>query len=41
MNIRLLKKMRLRWFCHVKHRDESSILRRAIELEVEGTVEGQ
>ena len=28
--------MRLRWFGHVKHRDENSILRRAMELEVEG-----
>ena len=28
--------MRLRWFGHVKPRDEISILRRAIELEVEG-----
>ena len=31
-----LKKTRLRWFSHVKHRDENSILRRAMELEVEG-----
>ena len=31
-----LRKMRLRWFGHVKCRDENSILRRAIELEVEG-----
>ena len=30
-----LRKMRLRWFGHVKHRDENSILRRAMELEVE------
>ena len=28
--------MRLRWFGHVKRRDENSILRRAMELEVEG-----
>ena len=27
--------MRLRWFGHVKRRDDSSILRRAMELEVE------
>ena len=27
-----LRKMRLRWFCHVKRRDENSILRRAMEL---------
>ena len=33
--------MRLRWFYHVKVRDENSILRRAMELEVESTVEGQ
>ena len=26
----------MRWFGHVKRRDENSILRRAIELEVEG-----
>ena len=31
-----LMKMRLSWFGHVKHRDENSILRRAMELEVEG-----
>ena len=31
-----LKKTRLRWFGHVKCRDEESILRRAMELEVEG-----
>ena len=31
-----LRKMRLRWFGHVKRRDENSILRRAMELEVEG-----
>ena len=31
-----LRKMRLRWFGHVKRRDENSILRRTIELEVEG-----
>ena len=30
-----LRKMRLRWFGHVKHRDKNSILRRAMELEVE------
>ena len=28
--------MSLRWFGHVKRRDESSILRTALELEVEG-----
>ena len=28
--------MRLRWFGHAKRRDENSILRRAMELEVEG-----
>ena len=27
--------MRLRWFGHVKRRDETSILRRAMKLEVE------
>ena len=27
--------MRLRWFGHVKHRDENSILKRVLELEVE------
>ena len=31
-----LRNMRLRWFSHVKRRDENSILRRAMELEVEG-----
>ena len=31
-----LRKMRLRWFGHVKRRDVNSILRRAMELEVEG-----
>ena len=31
-----LRKMRLRWFGHVKCRDENSILRRAMELQVEG-----
>ena len=31
-----LRKMRLRWFGHVKRRDGNSILRRALELEVEG-----
>ena len=31
-----LRKMRLRWLGHVKRRDESSILRRVMELEVEG-----
>ena len=31
-----LRKMRLRWFGHVKHKDENSKLRRATELEVEG-----
>ena len=31
-----LRKMRLRWFGHVKRRYENSILRRAMELEVEG-----
>ena len=31
-----LRKTRSRWFGHVKGRDENSILRRAIELEVEG-----
>ena len=28
--------MRLRWFGHVKRRDENSILRRAMEREMEG-----
>ena len=31
-----LRKMRLRWFGHVKHKDENSILRRVMELDVEG-----
>ena len=31
-----LKKTRLRWFGHVKRRDENIILRRVMELEVEG-----
>ena len=31
-----LRKKRLRCFCHVKCRDENSILRREMELEVEG-----
>ena len=31
-----LRKMRMKWFGHVKRRDENSILRRATELEVEG-----
>ena len=31
-----LRKMRLRWFGHVKRRDKNNILRRAMELEVEG-----
>ena len=31
-----LRKMRLRWFGHVKPRDENNILRRAKELKVEG-----
>ena len=31
-----LRKTRLRWFGHVKRRDENSTLRRAMELEVEG-----
>ena len=31
-----LRKTRLRWFGHVKRRDDNSILRRVIELEVEG-----
>ena len=30
---RRLRKTRLRWFGHVKRRDENSILRRAMELE--------
>ena len=36
MNIAKLKKTRLRWFVHVKHRDENRMLRRAMELEVKG-----
>ena len=31
-----LRKTWLRWFGHVKRRDENSILRRVMELEVEG-----
>ena len=31
-----LRKMKLRWFGHVKPRIENSILRRGMELEVEG-----
>ena len=31
-----LRKTRLRWFGHVKRRDENSTLRRAMELKVEG-----
>ena len=31
-----LRKTRLRWFGHVNRRDENSILKRAMELEVEG-----
>ena len=31
-----LRKMRFRWFGHVKRRYENSILRRAMELLVEG-----
>ena len=31
-----LREMRLRWFGYVKGRDENSILRRAIDREVEG-----
>ena len=31
-----LRNTRLRWFGHVERRDESSILRRTMELEVEG-----
>ena len=30
-----LRKMRLRWLGHVKHRDENSILSRVMKLEVE------
>ena len=33
---RFKRKMRLRWFGHVNCRDENSILRRAMELELEG-----
>ena len=37
-----LRKMRLRWVGHVKLREENSILRRAVELEVDlRYVEGQ
>ena len=32
-----LRKMRLRWFGPVKHRDENNILRRVIKLEVESS----
>ena len=35
LNTDFKRKMRLRWFGHVKRRDENSILRRAMELEVE------
>ena len=31
----ILRKTRLKWFGHVKRRNENSILRRAIEMEVE------
>ena len=31
-----LRKTRLKWFGHAKRRDENSILRRTMELEVEG-----
>ena len=31
-----LRKTRLKWFGHVKRKNENSILRRAMELEVEG-----
>ena len=31
-----LRKTRLGWFVHVKRRDENSILREVMELEVEG-----
>ena len=31
-----LSKIRLKWFGHLKRRDENSILRRAMELELEG-----
>ena len=34
--VEMLRKTRLRWFGRVKCRDENSILRRAMELEVEG-----
>ena len=30
----VLRKTRLRWFGHVKHRDENSIVKRAMEVEV-------
>ena len=33
---RLRKMTKLKWFSHVKRRDENSILRRVMELEVEG-----
>ena len=36
-----LRKMKLRWFGHVKRRDENSKVRRALELKVEGRIEGQ
>ena len=32
----ITRKTRLRWFGHVKRRDENSILRSAMELEAEG-----
>ena len=35
-----LRKLRLRWFGHVKCGDKNSTFRRVMELEVEGT-EGQ
>ena len=35
LNIYRLKKMKLRWFGHVKRRDENSVLRKAIDLEME------
>ena len=31
-----LRTIRLRWFGHGKHRDKNSLLRRVMELEVEG-----
>ena len=31
-----LRKMSLRWFGYIKRRDENSVLRKAIKLEVEG-----